>query len=179
MQPDASTLSKTLESFVARLLQGVSRSPLLKAFPTKAVKRIDLDRLRVASSDAPKQLVAGILGLTGQIRLRFEKFAASDKEGEESRELFSILKTKLSREAQLIFRETGLRTLWLAYPLLYVPYPTVDSNEFLLAPLFLWPLRILASGMTEGELVIARDPDGGSPPVQSRSDAMDPPISRF
>lgn len=163
MQPESSTLSKALESFLTRLLQGVSRSPLLKAFPTKAVKRIDLERLRIISSDAPRRVVAGIIGPNGQVRLRFEKFAASGKEGEESRELFTILKTKLSREAQLIFRETGLRTLWLAYPILYVPYPGGDPNEFLLAPLFLWPLRILASGMVEGELVIARDPDGGAP----------------
>jgi len=163
MQADASPLSKTLDSFVTRLLQGVSRSPLLKAFPTKAVKRIDLERLRIISSDAPERVVSGILGPTGDARLRFEKFASSDKEGEESRELFSILKTKLSREAQLVFRETGMRTLWLAYPILHVPYPGGDPGEFLLAPLFLWPLRILASGMVEGELIIARDPDGGPP----------------
>jgi AAA domain len=163
MQAEASPHTKTLESFVARLLQGVSRSPLLKAFPTKTVKRIDLERLRIISSEAPERVVNGILGSTGQARLRFERFAASDKEGEESRELFSILKTKLSREAQLVFRETGMRTLWLAYPILHVPYPGGDPGEFLLAPLFLWPLRILASGMLEGELIIARDPDGGPP----------------
>jgi hypothetical protein len=99
----------------------------------------------------------------GQVHLRFENFSASGKKGEESRELFSVLKTKLCREAQLIFRETGLRTLWLAYPTLYVPDPNSDKAEFLLAPLFLWPLRILSSGLKEGELLIGRDPDGGAP----------------
>ena len=77
MQPDSAMLSKTLEAFLSRLLQGVSRSPLLKAFPTKAVKRIDLERLRIISSDAPERVVSGILGPSGDVRLRFEKFAAS------------------------------------------------------------------------------------------------------
>lgn len=154
---------KMLESFIARLLQGVNRSPLLKAFPTKTIKRIDLERFRIISSDAPERLVSGLLGSLGQVHLHFENFSASGKKGEESRELFSILKTKLCREAQLIFRETGLRTLWLAYPILYAPDPDSDTGEFLLAPLFLWPLRILSSGLKEGELLIGRDPDGGAP----------------
>ena len=161
--PESQPLSKTLESFISRLLQGVSRSPLLKAFPTKTVKRIDLERLRFITDDAPERLIAGLTGPSGQVRFQFERFAASGKDGEESRELFTILKTKLSREAQLIFRETGLRTLWLAFPILYVPYPDGDLSEFLLAPLLLWPLQIFSSGMKEGELVIAHDPDGGPP----------------
>jgi len=163
MVPESQPLSKTLESFISRLLQGVSRSPLLKAFPTKTVKRIDLERLRIITDDAPERLIAGLLSPSGRVRFQFERFATIGKDGEESRELFATLKTKLSRGAQLIFRETGLRTLWLAFPILYVPYPAGDPGEFLLAPLFLWPLQILSSGMKEGELVIARDPDGGPP----------------
>jgi len=161
MVPESQPLSKTLESFISRLLQGVSRSPLLKAFPTKTVMRIYLERLRIITDDAPERIIAGLLSPSGRVRFQFERFATIGKDGEESRELFATLKTKLSRGAQLIFRETGLRTLWPAFPILYVPYPAGDPGEFLLAPLFLWPLQILSSGMKEGELVIARDPDGG------------------
>jgi very-short-patch-repair endonuclease len=163
MSLDSIHISNTLETLIDRLLQSVNRSALLKAFPTKSIKRVDLERLRIISPDAPEQTVRGLLGPQAQVHLRFESFTAVGKAGEESRQLFSVLRTSLSREAQLVFRETGLRTLWLAYPLLHVPFPDVEKPEFLLAPLFLWPLRILASGMPEGELVIARDPEGGPP----------------
>ena len=52
MVPESQPLSKTLESFISRLLQGVSRSPLLKAFPTQTLKRIDLERLRIITKTA-------------------------------------------------------------------------------------------------------------------------------
>ena len=163
MAVEQHALKTTLESFVSRLIQGVSRSALLKAFPTKAITRIDLERFRIASTDVPEQLVAGVASPAQPVRLRFERFADPGRAGEDSRALFNALKAKLSREAQLVFRETGLRTLWLAYPILYVPNPGGDASDFLLAPLFLWPLRILASGLPEGELIISRDPDGGGP----------------
>src|SRR5262245_40548477 len=105
---------RALEIFIARLVESVGRGPLTKAFPTRAVKRIDLERLRVASSDAPERLVTTLVRAEGELRLRFEQFAARGSAGDESRELFNMLRTKLQREAQLVFRETGLRTLWLA-----------------------------------------------------------------
>jgi ssDNA-binding Zn-finger/Zn-ribbon topoisomerase 1/very-short-patch-repair endonuclease len=163
MPLEQGSVRSALQSFVSRLIQSVGRSPLLKGFPTKAVTRIDLERLRVASKDAPEQLVSSLLGPLGSARLSFEDFANPGRRGDESRALFSALKTKLHRQADLVFRETGLRTLWLAYPMLYVPDPSDDAEDFVLAPLFLWPLRISAAGMAEGELVIARDPEGGGP----------------
>ena len=110
----------------------------------------------------PERLIETLVRPEGQLVMRFEQFTAQGSAGDESRSLFNALRTRLQREAQLVLRETGLRTLWLAYPVLFVPAPT-DPTEFLLAPLFLWPIRILASGMAEGELVFARDKDGGAP----------------
>jgi very-short-patch-repair endonuclease len=163
MAAEASSHNVPLEAFVARLLQGISRSPLLKAFPTKAISRIDLNRLRLCDEGTPEELVRAVVGSDGGLRVVFRSFSEAGRIGDESRALFSALKSKLQREANLVFRETGLRTLWLAYPVLFVPSPYDDRSDFLLAPLFLWPLQIVATGMPEGELILARDPAGGGP----------------
>jgi hypothetical protein len=145
------------------LAEGVSRGPLTKAFPTKTIKRIDLERFRVAGLETPERLAEVLVQPEGKFPLHFEHFAEPGADGEESRALFSVLRTKLQRETQLVFRETGLRTLWLAFPILYVPNPGPDATEFLLAPLFLWPLRIEAARLGEGELDLVRDKEGGAP----------------
>jgi hypothetical protein len=47
--------------------------------------------------------------------------------------------------------------LWLAYPLLYVPHPSPQHDEYLLAPLFLWPIKIESGALPEGEVLLTRE----------------------
>jgi len=150
-------LEKTVANYVKRMLNSISRSAVLKAFPTRAVKRVDLDRFRIADAEAPESLVRTLVQPEGRYRLAFQDYRRPDERGEESRALFTTLRTKLARAAQAAHRETGLWMLWLAYPLLYVPHPSSDREEYLLSPLFLWPIRIESDGLPEGELFIARE----------------------
>lgn len=147
---------QAVSNYIRRLLSSVSRSAVLRAFPTRAVKRIDLSRFRVAHADAPEQMVEKLVQPSGRYRLVFEKQQSSEARAE-SQALFTALRTKLAREAQAAHRETGLWMLWLAYPLIYVPHPSSDHDDFLLAPLFLWPVRIEGAARIEGELLLSRE----------------------
>lgn len=158
MSPKDPVHDPAIRHFAQRLLQSVSRSPALKAFPTKSVKRIDLARLRLAHDAAPEELIRGIVD-SGGYELIFQDRGYSDPRRDDSQALFASLKTKLSREAQAAHRETGLWMLWLAYPLLYAPHPNADREDLLLAPLFLWPIRIESVGRRENHLFVARQDD--------------------
>ncbi|MBU1207738.1 MAG: DUF4011 domain-containing protein [Proteobacteria bacterium] len=148
---------QVISKFIQRLLSGVSRSAVLKAFPTRTVKRIDLARFRIAHSEAPEKLVQALVHPEGRYRLVFQDYRRADDRGSQSQALFTTLRTKLAREAQAVHRDTGIWMLWLAYPIIYVPHPSPDHEEFLLAPLFLWPIRIDSGNLPEGELILRRE----------------------
>ena len=148
---------QAVSNYIRRLLSGVGRSAVLRAFPTRTVKRIDLERFRVAQPDAPELLVKTLVQPEGRYQLVFQHYREPDDRGAQSRALFTTLRSKLAREAQAAHRETGLWMLWLAYPLLYVPHPASDHDEFLLAPLFLWPICIESGSLPEGELILSRE----------------------
>ena len=109
---------RAISHYMKRLFHGVSRSPALKAFPTKSVKRIDLSRLRLAHERAPEELVRGVID-QGAYQIDFQRYSSGDPRLPDSQALFASIKTKLAREAQAAHRETGLWMLWLAYPLLF------------------------------------------------------------
>jgi very-short-patch-repair endonuclease len=148
---------RVVSNFISRLLSGVGRSAILRAFPTRTVKRIDLERFRVADEHAPEELVRALVLPEGRYRIIFRQYREPGDRGDLSRALFTTLRSKLAREAQAAHRETGLWMLWLAYPLLYVPHPSPDREEFLLAPLFLWPIKIESGKLPEGEIEISRE----------------------
>jgi hypothetical protein len=148
---------QVISKFIQRLLSSVSRSAVLKAFPTRTVKRIDLARFHIAHPEAPGKLVQALVKPEGRYRLVFQDYRRTDDRGRQSQALFTTLRTKLAREAQAVHRDTGIWMLWLAYPIIYVPHPIPDHEEFLLAPLFLWPIRIDSGNLPEGELILRRE----------------------
>ena len=148
---------QVISKFIQRLLSSVSKSAVLKAFPTRTVKRIDLARFRIAHSEAPEKLVQALVQPEGRYRLVFQDYRRADDRGSQSQALFTTLRTKLAREAQAVHRDTGIWMLWLAYPIIYVPHPSPDHEEYLLAPLFLWPIRIDSGNLPEGELILRRE----------------------
>ncbi|MEX0802769.1 MAG: DUF4011 domain-containing protein, partial [Candidatus Binatia bacterium] len=148
---------KSVATYINRLMSGVSRSAVLKAFPTRTVKRIDLSRFRIAYSNAPEEMVQTLVRPESTHRLVFADYRHADQRGTESRALLTTLRTKLSREAEAAHRETGLWMLWLAYPLLYAPHPNPENDDYLLAPLFLWPIRIQTTGLSENEINLKRE----------------------
>ena len=59
----------------------------------------------------------------------------------------------------MVFRETGLRSIWLGYPLVYIK----KQSKQILAPVFLWPISIKVSQKRQNEVTIQRDDDAGAP----------------
>lgn len=150
--------TQVLTHYIDRLTRGVSRSAVLRAFPTRTIKRIDLDRFTVAGEGAPNALVGALVQPEGRYRLDLRDLGRSGGRGEESRQLFTTLKTSLMREAREVQRETGLWALWLAYPLLYIPHPDAAHDEFILAPLLLFPVTVESTNLPQGHLDLRRLP---------------------
>src|SRR5262249_36309467 len=59
---------------------------------------------------------------------------------------------KMSRDAELVKRETGRHALWYGYPLLYA---TAGESE-ILAPVFLWPVFVQIDLRRQGRIRIGR-----------------------
>jgi len=59
---------------------------------------------------------------------------------------------RMSRDAELVKRETGRHALWLGFPLLYAAAGESD----ILAPIFLWPISIQFDYRRQGRVLIGR-----------------------
>jgi primosomal replication protein N'' len=158
-----------IQRYLERLLRSVRRSGLLNASPTRSVKRLDLMRLRVADSDLPDDLLTKLIKTDGgkvQFELDLSKRELDDEDEKESPEeaLYYALTSGLARTAEAFKRETGVRSLWLAYPLFYarITDNTGDSKS-ILAPIFLWPIKIESPLQTQGRIIISRDEESGGP----------------
>ncbi|HEY1799470.1 MAG TPA: AAA domain-containing protein [Terriglobales bacterium] len=82
--------------------------------------------------------------------------------------LYYALTQGMIRSADAIHRESGLRSLWLAYPFLLArDINDPENRRSILAPLYLWPIQIHSSFKKQGELIICRDNQAG-PPVFNR-----------
>ncbi len=91
--------------------------------------------------------------------------SADDEEKRQgSLALYYAITQGIVRGAEAIVRESGLRSLWLAYPYLLARDITdPDHKRSILAPLYLWPIQIHASLKKQGELTILREKEAGAP----------------
>jgi len=85
-----------------------------------------------------------------------------DKIVREHRAIYDALDRRMRRFAELVKRETGVHSLWLGYPLLYVVVGEGDAQQWILAPVFLWPISIRPDLAHEGRVVVARDSGAGA-----------------
>jgi very-short-patch-repair endonuclease len=167
-----------IQRYLERLLASVRRGGLLYAFPTKSVKRLDLVRLRVADPGLPEEALTKLIK-SEDGRIQFDLDLSQhvstsgllllDSGGESKQEsaqetLYYALTRGLARTAEAFKRETGVRSLWLAYPLFYTRVAD-DSGDFtnILSPVFLWPIKIESPLQTQGRVIISRDKDAGGP----------------
>jgi len=90
---------------------------------------------------------------------RVERAQAAERLAREQHALYDLLDRRVRRHADLAKRETGVHCLWLGYPLLYV----AADDEWLLAPLFLWPIDLQLDLRQEGRIKVSRDPEAGPP----------------
>jgi hypothetical protein len=84
-----------------------------------------------------------------------------DKIVREHRAIYTALDRRMRRFAELVKRETGVQSLWLGYPLLYVVTGEADAQQWILAPIFLWPISIQLVHSQEGRVLVGRDPKAG------------------
>src|SRR5690606_31894358 len=129
-----------------RLNTAVVRSPLLSAtapVPGRGQK-LDLTHLEhFRPGMAEKVLESLLAGKTVSIRPDLSA-DSSDNEAESREQMVARLHRQMEkyliREAEKIRRETGSRSLWLAYPILCATDPN-DRERAIVAPVMLWPIQ--------------------------------------
>jgi hypothetical protein len=161
-----------LDRFIQRLVGAISRSPLLKIRPTKTGKLLDsvrFEQIRLGLSDEVLQGVTdGTKPVPIQLDLRALKERggqdavgdspqednkrASDRLGLEHVGIYKILE-RMSRDAELVQRETGRHALWLGFPLLYAAAGDSDIP----APVFLWPIDVRIDLPRQGRVLVGRN----------------------
>lgn len=180
-------MKRILAKYLDRLNDSIQRSALLRAYPpSKIGSRLDLYRLSELGENIPTEFLETLIYNSKssynirfqyddlpKIREQVEDFNKSSEEIssnlliqlehlKEIERLHSIFAKKLNKEAELIFRETGLRSIWLGYPLVYVQNLQKPLKR-ILAPVFLWPVNIKVSQRKQNEITIQRDDDAGAP----------------
>jgi primosomal replication protein N'' len=158
-----------IQKYLERLLRSVRRSGLLNATPTKSIKRIDLMRFKVADLRLPEDLLTKLIKSdAGEIQFDLDlsqrEFGDEDEKETPEESFYYALTSGLARTAEAFKRETGVRSLWLAYPLFYAR--TTDASgqsKNILSPVFLWPIKITAPLGKQGRITISRDQESGGP----------------
>lgn len=152
-----------LGRYLERLHQSARRGGLLQAYPTQGVKRIDLARFSLLSPTTPGDIVTRLLHSEhGKINLDLDISEPARGEQNPQRDLYLNLATGLARVSDAFKRETGVRSLWLAYPLFRARVKdTQGAWQSVLAPVFLWPVRIEAPLRAQGRITLQRDEEAG------------------
>ena len=182
-------MQKIIKKYLDRLHESLNRSALLSAFPPKrSTSRLDLHRLSCLDKDLPTELLELLIyskNASISLQFKYDELIELSQEIESLKEnqepvpeeliqkmetlkqiatLHAIFAKKLTRESDFIYRETGLRSLWLGYPLAYLTVPsTARKPKNILAPIFLWPIKIKTNLSRQGEVVVSRDVDSGTP----------------
>ena len=182
-------MQKIIKKYLDRLHESLNRSALLSAFPPKrSTSRLDLHRLSCLDKDLPTELLELLIyskNASIPLQFKYDELIELSQEIERLKEeqepvpeelmqkmetlkqiatLHAIFAKKLTRESDFIYRETGLRSLWLGYPLAYLTVPSAARKpKKILAPIFLWPIKIKTSLTKQGEVVVSRDVDSGTP----------------
>jgi very-short-patch-repair endonuclease len=126
-------------------------------------------RFRVAGSRVPDDLLTRLIRSdAGKIQFDLDLL---EREGDSARDpespqavLYAALTAGLARTAEAFKRETGVRSLWLAYPLFYARVDDEGGDsKHILSPIFLWPIKIDADLQTRGRIIILRDEESGGP----------------
>lgn len=165
---------RVLDHFHKRLLAAVTRSSLLKATVTRTGRLLDCSRFESVEDGLSRQIVQGVVednaAVPVELRLRFSHGETEYEDDEEERQespddkivrehraIYDALDRRMRRFAELVNRETGVQALWLGYPLLYVVVGEGETQQWILAPVFLWPISIRLDHRQEGRVLIGRD----------------------
>ena len=128
-----------------RVLAGIQRGPLIQMRPTAGV----LDVTGIGNASLQKQLLDALIsradaaveiGRGNAIPAPLvEKFRALDA------------------KARTYYRDTGLRALYLAFPILTLKLKNDDGEKTRIAPVFLWPVTLSVQGGVAASVAIGFD----------------------
>jgi hypothetical protein len=171
--------NRVIDSYQQRLTGALHRSPLLKASVSKSGRLVDFAQLESVSPGLAKRLLETVIQastpLAIDLNLRAKQRARTAGGSKEQPVLFSpqnnaginpstidhsalydLLDRRMRRHAEMAKRETGVHALWLGYPLIYVPGDGVNPANWILSPVFLWPVAIELDLRREGRFRIGR-----------------------
>ncbi len=154
-----------LQNLIRRLHASVSRSPILRATPSRTGRLIDCSRFKVVSPSVPRELIGKLLDGTGAVTANFSPQRDSRKDDRQELDLlYAILTKGIVRHAELAKRETGVHAMWFGYPLLFARVPGLEATQEILAPVFLWPISVAPDLRNEWRVRISRT----SPDIRPR-----------
>lgn len=137
-----------LDHFHKRLLAAVTRSSLLKSTVSRTGRLLDCARFESVANGLGRRVLQTVVEdnspVSVDLRLRFANAGGggetedNDEERSDSRDnkivrehraIHDALDLRMRRFAELVKRETGVQSLWLGYPLLFVVVGEGDSRQ--------------------------------------------------
>jgi primosomal replication protein N'' len=177
---------RVIQAYQQRLAAAVGRSPLLKSSISKTARLLDCSRLRVISEKLPLELLDAVVEgdskkVAIDLRLRVPRPNAvtiapgsgpinqgrpaspswDDPRNTEIQNLYHLLDHRIRRHGEQARRQTGVHAVWLGYPLLYLVHGEGTARQWMLAPIFLWPVRVELDVRRQAHIVVGRDVDAG------------------
>jgi len=155
--------TRIIDQFIKRLSAGASRSPLLRVRISRTGRLLDIADLAVVRRNLPRRLLDAVVEKQNAVSLTLRlpdedemepDLLDLDEESKIQARLYDLLGRRIRRYGELAKRETGLHTVWLGYPLLYVHGDPRDTQQRILAPVFLWPINIELDLSREGRMHI-------------------------
>jgi hypothetical protein len=181
------TNHRVIHAYHERLAAAVSRSPLLKAITSKNTRLLDCSRLRAVSENLPQELLDAVVQTGKQVSIDLRPRAPrpssvlvtselnkvsngseddafkDDTRNKELEGLYHLLDHRIRRHGEQAKRQTGVHTVWLGYPLLYMSVGDGANRDWLLSPVFLWPVSLILDVRHPGNMLILRDEVAGPP----------------
>ncbi len=142
---DRPYVRSVLDFLERRVLAGVQRGPLIQMRPTASV----LDMTGMGNPALQKQLLDAIVSGAGAA-------VEIGREGSIPPALVDKFDT-LNRKAESYYRDSGLRALYLAFPILTLKLNNDDGEKTRIAPVFLWPVTLNVRRGATGTAAIGFD----------------------
>lgn len=154
-------MKQTIDKYIKRLSASLGRSALLNVAPgPRTTSRFDLSRF-ASSNLSPEEILGKVLFKPPhEAVVDLELLHLESKTDRNLRErLYAIARVSLEKKAAFIFRETGFRSLWILYPVVYLRASNADLGETgdILSPVYLWPISLFTGSEGYGTVKITRD----------------------
>jgi primosomal replication protein N'' len=136
-------------------------------------KATAIDLVARAARSSPVLTVSGTNGSNRNVE---DKPSEADSPDPVHLRLYDLLDRRIRRYGEEYERQTGVHAVWLGYPLIYLSAGATNGPQWLLAPVFLWPVSVKLDTRHAGRILVDRA-SGTGPPQFNR--AMASWVSRY